>query len=253
MATIEERIAALEAQLAALTAPPTEYYTLAKTGEELDALLGNSVRFDAAQSLTDAQKAQARKNINALGEDSAFIADCNLATKSGIHRINANTKNVPSYVTAGLGHLLIVMAWDVNTLVQIYFAPSRQGEYIRYSLYTSSGVSWQPWGCVNPLMQLGVEYRTTERYLGKPVYVKVVDCGNVPSVGSYKTVEISDAEIRFVEAFSPTRGRTLPFYEANGLSLAIFGGPNYVRIWNYSHNDSNTNIYATIKYTKTTD
>lgn len=29
MATLEERVAALENQLAALTAPPTEYYTMA--------------------------------------------------------------------------------------------------------------------------------------------------------------------------------------------------------------------------------
>ena len=37
MATIEERITALETQLAALTAPPTDYYTLAETGEAVDA------------------------------------------------------------------------------------------------------------------------------------------------------------------------------------------------------------------------
>ena len=37
MATIEERITALETRLAALTAPPTDYYTLAETGETVDA------------------------------------------------------------------------------------------------------------------------------------------------------------------------------------------------------------------------
>ena len=37
MATIEERITALEARMAALTAPPTSYYTMAETGETLDA------------------------------------------------------------------------------------------------------------------------------------------------------------------------------------------------------------------------
>lgn len=37
MATIEERITALETQLAALTAPPTDYYTMAETGETVDA------------------------------------------------------------------------------------------------------------------------------------------------------------------------------------------------------------------------
>ena len=33
-------------------------------------------------------------------------------------------------------------------------------------------------------MQLGVEYRTTERYLGKPVYVKVVNFGALPANNS---------------------------------------------------------------------
>ena len=37
MATIEERITALETQMAALTAPPTSYYTMAENGETLDA------------------------------------------------------------------------------------------------------------------------------------------------------------------------------------------------------------------------
>lgn len=212
-----------------------------------------AVGYDAAQSLTSTQKEQARENIGAIGEDMRFCTDCNTAIKTGVYRINASTQNAPSYVTAGLGHLLIVMAWDVNTLVQIYFAPSHQGEYIRYSLNTSSGISWQPWECVNPRLALDVEYRTTERYLGKPVYVKVVDCGVVPSVGSYKTVGISDSLIHSVEAFSPVRGRTLPFYESNGLALAVSGSPSYVLIRNYSHEDSTTNIYATIKYTKTTD
>jgi len=108
-------------------------------------------------------------------------------------------------------------------------------------------------GWEHPPMQLGVEYRTTERYLGKPVYAQLVDCGTVPSVGSYKTVEISGAEIRFVEAWAPMRGRTLPFYNANGIELVVYAGHGYVRIWNYSHNDATTNIYATVKYTKKTD
>ena len=37
MATIEERISALETRMAALTAPPTDYYTMAETGETVDA------------------------------------------------------------------------------------------------------------------------------------------------------------------------------------------------------------------------
>lgn len=43
---------------------------------------------------------------------------------------------------------------------------------------------WRPWEWVNPPMMAGVEYRTTERYMGKPVYTKLVDCGGCPGVGT---------------------------------------------------------------------
>lgn len=41
------------------------------------------------------------------------------------------------------------------------------------------GNTWLPWEWVNPPMQFGVEYRTTERYLGKPVYTTIVNCGTI--------------------------------------------------------------------------
>jgi hypothetical protein len=36
---------------------------------------------------------------------------------------------------------------------------------------------WNPWEYINPPMVTGEEYRTTERYKGNPVYVKLVDYG----------------------------------------------------------------------------
>lgn len=48
---------------------PDDYYVSQYSGEEIDALLGGAgtgtVRYDAAQTLTDEQKAQARTNIGA--------------------------------------------------------------------------------------------------------------------------------------------------------------------------------------------
>ena len=54
-----------------------------------------------------------------------------------------------------------------------------------------SGYTWGAWENVNPPMALGVEYRTTERYEGKPVYTKLVDCGNITNG---KTVTAFPAE-----------------------------------------------------------
>ena len=53
---------------------------------------------------------------------------------------------------------------------------------------------WSEWEWVNPPMDVGVEYRTTERYMGKPVYAKLVDCGGCPGVGT-KTVAHNTAGV----------------------------------------------------------
>lgn len=90
-----------------------------------------SVRYDAAQSLTDAQKQQARNNISAMqGIESTDYPGCNYA-------LNGST------------------------------------------------VEW-----INPPMQLGVEYRTTERYLGKPVYVQLVNFGALGNATT-KSVDVA--------------------------------------------------------------
>lgn len=56
---------------------PDDYYVSQYSGEEIDALLASAgagtVRYDAAQSLTDAQKAQARTNIGAATVQSAVL------------------------------------------------------------------------------------------------------------------------------------------------------------------------------------
>lgn len=105
---------------------PDDYYVSQYSGEEIDALLRGAgtgtVRYDAAQTLTDAQKAQARNNISAMqGIESTDHPGCN-------------------YVLNG------------------------------------STVEW-----INPPMQLGVEYRTTERYRGKPVYIRLEEIAALPN------------------------------------------------------------------------
>ena len=64
---------------------------------------------------------------------------------------------------------------------------------------------WIPWEYINPPLKLGVEYRTTERFLGKPVYVKVVDCAPLTD-GKNVPHGITDADI--IEASTPELGTT---------------------------------------------
>ena len=83
---------------------------------------------------------------------------------------------------------------------QIAFSTDISGGLIEARRY-KKGNAFGEWEYVNPPMLEGVEYRTTERYLGKPVYAKLVSLGQVGSVPQNVTIasgvtEIVDASIR---------------------------------------------------------
>lgn len=69
----------------------------------------------------------------------------------------------------------------------------RRGNYItqivHYDYYEAKrfskdgGTTWGNWEWVNPPMALGVEYCTTERYMGKPVYTMLFDMGQLANNG----------------------------------------------------------------------
>lgn len=68
--------------------------------------------------------------------------------------------------------------------------------------------TWQPWEWVNPPMQLGVEYRTTKRCEGKPVYAKRISLGTLLN-NSEKTVSYGVygyAPVSHEETFVSTSG-----------------------------------------------
>ena len=226
--------------------------------EEQKTAWNSSVRYDAPQSLPDAQKTQARGNIDAapggfgLGgvlvdapENSEGFADANLITATGFYRAVRN-------VLYGGWHYIIHLNYDSATALQL--AAYVSGEV--YGAREKRLNVWGDWEHTNPPMELGIEYRTTERYLGKPVYVKLFDCGTIPAQGTHKALVFSpDADsIVSVTAYSSRRGTTLPYYDANGVRYAITGtGGNSVMIWNYSESLTDTNVHALIKYAKTTD
>lgn len=115
---------------------PNDYYVSQYSGEEIDERLTaahNAVRYDAAQTLTDAQKTQARNNISAMqGIESTDHPGC-------------------------------------------------------YYVLNGSAVEW-----INPPMQLGVEYRTTERYLGnfcvRTVYADGIEYWSSPTMPYWHSV-----------------------------------------------------------------
>lgn len=113
-----------------------------------------------------------------------------------------------------------------------------------YYVLNGSNVEW-----VNPPLALGVEYRTTERYLGKPVYVKAVNFGSGPNAAT-KTVAHGVGNIdKTIRVWGNIDNYNLIGF--SGVS-SVFVGTSEIAI-NTSENLSARNIVVCMAYTKTTD
>lgn len=115
--------------------------------------------------------------------------DANNCAKNGWYICNVNTPNGAwwyVFTAANYSNAVIVQkAW--------YYNSGKVIECMRMGWLDVSvdrGGGWQPWEYVNPPMLIDVEYRTTERYLDKPVYTMAVDCGAITS-GMQKDVSKS--------------------------------------------------------------
>ena len=151
---------------------------------------------------------------------------------------------------------------------------SNGGRYAVLTGVTYSGASvvryklndiWKPTEWVNPPMELGVEYRTTERYLGKPVYTKMVNCGNLPN-GTTVEVAHGIANIGFIVAAQAIASTNNTVFNGRAYLPGISNESLTDRWTTYLAGVTNQNIriycggglagcpvYVTLKYTKTTD
>ncbi len=112
------------------------------------------------------------------------------------------------------------------------------------------------WEWVTPPMIPGYEYRTTERYLNKSVYTKLLDCGALPNA-TYKDVSagvtmtnIVSLNIVATDADNNWRYQ-LPYIAPNGDSRCVANVVGYsVRIYAINYDMSGYTGKAVIKYTK---
>ena len=240
----------------------TEHNQSVGAHADIRAAVAGSVRYDAAQSLSDAQKDQARGNIDAapggfgLGEvnpDSAENNDANTITKTGWYMASINTPTSAWWIIHAITYN--------STMYQFAYANEAASSVLIGSVLQRSkkaaNVDWTPWGWVNPPMHLGIEYRTTERYLMYPVYVKLINLGAMPSAGGTKKISVSDLGIRVPISMDLTWGNAAsenfvinnyaPYVASAGFDNAnidIVGGPEADTV-HYT-------IYALLKYSKNT-
>ncbi len=103
---------------------------------------------------------------------------------------------------------------------------------------------WEDWCWVNPPAGLGAEYRTTEIWEGKPVFVQLVDCGYLPNNGR-KSVLHGIPNINQVIRVSGTIK-----HSTSGGSCAL---PHWYNVDNYIHVGGETgvvNIYTAGDYSQ---
>lgn len=225
----------------------------------------DSVRYDAAQSLTDDQKTQARDNINAapggfgLGGDvvnaprneNEGFSDANLITATGFYRALGNVPYggvLRCYIT----HL------QIDTRSALQFAAYSSDE--TYALREKTQAGWGEWEYINPPMEVGVEYRTTERFEGKRVYVQLIKFGYGPNNSNAhvtKTIENIDTIVRWSGTASD--GTAFPFANhmyspAHVLDGIVYKDSNELHIDLYTNeNKSEVNLYVSVFYTKNPD
>ena len=133
----------------------------------------------------------------------------------------------------------------------------RGTSYSGGTLQKVKSTNWQPWEWVNPPMAAGVEYRTTERYLGKQVYVKVVDCGALPN-NTQKSINSSTPNIDRIVSVTGRRysadtlDTSIPFELFNGQKVTVYAN-SLGSIYIYANHDASASTASVIlKYTKTT-
>lgn len=117
--------------------------------------------------------------------------------------------------------------------------------------------AWQPMEWVNPPLGVGIPYRTTERWNGKPVYVTLVNFEKLPDKETKSKdhgIENIDRVIRTdCTAYSATSAFNLPYGNATEIGY-VYANKTAVKItttatlgtYGYS-------AYVAVYYTKTTD
>ena len=113
--------------------------------------------------------------------------------------------------------------------------------------YIYDNINWMPWEWVNPPMLSGVEYRTIERYFGKPVYMKKIE---IPALGNNAQVTARHNISGFDRCISIS-GATSDGYNLIGFSKisAIFCGKDLVAVQT-NYDLTSVSAQVILKYTK---
>lgn len=115
-----------------------------------------------------------------LGVGSAWIGDnvdIDTLILPGWYSYSQN--NISNNKPFAIADIFVLARGSGATCIQV--AAYRAGFYPQIKIRKMGDNIWSDWEYINPPMELGVEYRTTERYNGEPVYIKRLDIGALPN------------------------------------------------------------------------
>ena len=121
-------------------------------------------------------------------------------------------------------------------------------------MYRTLGDGTKEW--INPPMEVGVEYRTIERWSNQPVYKKLVAFTNSGALSGTASVNIPHgiSNLSFVlSATTTTSGYLLPYVSSTtSLAISAWNATNLVAYNGSSSWDAGRTWYIEMRYTKST-
>lgn len=214
--------------------------------------------------------ANVRKAIGAAPEDIYQFLPLSATTEYGrlitdalnINLVNPlGTQNKPGYVYAG-GTSSLPAGFN-NGIREVYYYSSEWviikltgwdnsgcRPCVVYNTYRGHGVGWLGWEWENPPMVFGSEYRTTNRWMGKVVYKKLIDFGTLPN-STTKNLSLNMASYQVIKLEMQATNGNETFCEIGGHAYSgtifVYDGKLQVRT---TSDLSSFNAYITVWYTK---
>lgn len=220
-------------------------YNSTHTGQEIDAAISRIKQTPGTGGITPAAIGAAPAGYGLGGmiekeiplNDSGEARDFNKAVDTGWYLIYAgNThENAPDFTKVGYqnpGYSFMRVERYRYAVQTVYLCYPADVYIVRRISYLDDTNTWHEWEWINPRMIIGVEYRTTERWQGKAVYTKLVNCGALPNATLKQVAHGASAVqmIRCVGQSTSVYMDSLPFWHSDTDYCTIYASTEKIYI-----------------------
>lgn len=159
-----------------------------------------------------------------LGGNGRGIDSLNNATKFGLYISNEGTPS--SEMGQSVYWTCLTMPHNENYILQIAYRSGQTPNVICVRRHEKDG-TWSVWEYLNPPMNLGYEYPTTERHKGKRVYRQLVEITTNESFGedgklsTYNMAHGISGITHCVECYANMGNYRLPYQSTTGAFTSI--------------------------------